>query len=259
MSESAMDREKMQQRLEEAYGDWKRSLHLEKDVAMHLSAPLLLSVPPAYTDARRRILVFGQETYGWNWTRDLRARYPKYQVDYPYENVRDMQDFQANADSVEALCWGYSEFDFAKNQPVTWRSPFWQAFREVQDWPEAGLIWNNLSRCDYDDGPVQNAPGDLQARLSDGQRALVAKELAILQPHICLFVTGPNYDNLLSEVFPKCESTQLIEDIPVRELARIKHPHLPASSFRTYHPKYLSQGGHWDFLAKICQFALAET
>jgi hypothetical protein len=254
-----MNGEEIQQQLQVAYADWKRSLHLENEVAAHLSPPLLLSVPPGYTNARRRILVFGQETYRWDWTRDLRVRYANYPVDYPYENVCTMQDFLANNDCVEALCWGYREFDFANNQPVTWRSPFWRAFREVQDWPDAGLIWNNLSRCDYQGESVLKAPGDLQTRLLECQRELVAKELAILQPHVCLFVTGPNYDNLLSEVFPKCELTELVEDIPVRQFARIKHPRLPASSFRTYHPRYLSRGGHWRFLAKLRQFALAET
>lgn len=182
-----MNLEEIQQQLQVSYADWKQSLHLENVVAAHLSPPLLLWVPAAYAKARLRILVFGQETYGWDWTRDLRARYPNYQVNYPYENVCTMRDFLANNDSVEALCWGYREFDFANNQPVTWRSPFWQAFREVQGWPGAGLIWNNLSRCDYQGGSVLEAPGDLQTRLAKCQRELVARELTILQPHVSLF------------------------------------------------------------------------
>lgn len=251
-----MNGEEMQEQLQAIYVDWKRSLRLGDDVAGQLSPPLLLSVPPAYINAERRILVFGQETNGWEWTGNLRDRYSMYQVDYPYRDVRTLQDFLDNDDSVEALCWGYREFDFARNQPVTRRSPFWQAFREIQGWRGAGLIWNNLSRCDYYGGPVVTAPADLQTRLSECQRELVAKELAILQPHLCLFVTGPNYDNFLSEVFPKCELTQLVEGVPIRQLARINHLYLPENSFRTYHPRYLSQSGRWDFLARIRQLAL---
>lgn len=253
-----MDPEQMQQQLNASYANWKQNLRLENDVAAHLSAPLLLSVPPAYANAERRILFFGQETYGWKWTRDLRARYPEYKVDYRYMDVRTMRDFLANDDSVEALCWGYRQFNFAKYQPVTKRSPFWRAFRKVQGWPDAGLIWNNLSRCDYQGGSVRRAPPDLQAHLSACQSGLVAEELAILRPHVCLFLTGPNYDHFLSEVFPHCEFTALVEGIPVRQLACVGHPSLPARSFRTYHPSYLSRRRRWNFLETLRQFVLAE-
>lgn len=245
--------EEVQRQLQKVYADWKVSLRLSDDEVALLSPPLLLSAPVTYAKARRRIVVFGQETYGWDWTRDLRVRFPNYQVDYPYLNVCSMKDFLSNHDSVEALCWGYREFDFAKNQPVTWRSPFWRAFREIQSWSDVGLIWNNLSRVDYQGRSILTAPRDLQTRLSEYQRELVAKELAILQPHVCLFLTGPNYDKLLAAVFPDAEIQKFAEDIPLRELARVEHSLLPANSFRTYHPGYLSRSGHWDFLARVGQ------
>jgi hypothetical protein len=250
-----MNGEEMNQRLQEAYADWKRSLQFAADDAAQLSPPLLLSVPPAYIEAERRILFFGQETFGWGWTRKLRKDYPKYEVDYPYTDISTLQDFLANNDSVEALCWGYRAFDFAKYQPGTRSSPFWQAFREVQGWRDVGLIWNNLSRFDYQGGSVLSAPEALRTYFSKRQCELMAKELEILQPHVCLFFTGPDYDTCLSDVFPDCTFTQVVEGIPERQLARIGHPRLPASSFRTYHPAYLSRAGHWDFIEQIRKFS----
>ena len=244
--ENAMNGQEMQRRLELAYADWKRSLHFEEPTALQLSPPLLLSVPPVYTNAKRRILFCGQETYGWDWTSNQRTN-------------RTMQDFLANPDAVEALCCGYRQFDFAKPHPKSWTSPFWRAFREVQDWPDAGLIWNNLSRCDYLGGSVLTARKEVQTCLSECQRELLLRELAILQPQVCLFVTGPNYDNLLSEVFPGCRLSEVANDIPVRQLARIQHSRLPASSFRTYHPNYLSRGRHWHFLARLRELVLIES
>jgi hypothetical protein len=257
--ENAMNGQEMQRLLELAYADWKRSLHFEEQTAAQLSPPLLLSVPPVYTNAKRRILFCGQETAGWDWTSNLRTEYPRYEVDYPYRDNRTMQDFLANPDAVDALCWGYRQFDFSNAQPINRRSPFWQAFREVQDWPDAGLIWNNLSRCDYRSGSVLEAPNEVQTCLSERQRELLLRELAILQPQVCLFFTGPNYDNLLSEVFPGCRLSEVVNDIPVRQLARIQHSLLPASSFRTYHPSYLSRGGHWHFLARLRELVLIES
>lgn len=251
-----MNANEMQNSLEAGYAEWRTSLHLS-DEAAQLSAPLLLSVTPAYVSAKRRILFVGQETYGWNWTRDLRSRYPQYPVDYPYGDIQTMQDFISVRDAVEALCWGYREFNFSSKQPINWRSPFWQAFREVQEWPDSGLMWNNLCRCDYQDGSMLKAPEDLQLRLAESQRGLMAKELEILQPHVCLFVTGPDYDELLSEVFPESQLVP-IGSIPVRQLARIQHPHLPANSFRTYHPNYLSRAQHWDFLAQMRDLIVAD-
>ena len=46
---------------------------------------------------------------------------------------------------------------------------------------------------------------------------------------------------------------------PVRRLARVQDPRLPACSFRTYHPNYLSQGRHWDVLDKMRELVVGET
>ncbi len=72
---NATNGQEMQRLLQLAYGDWKRSLHFEEQTAAQLSPPLLLSVPPAYTNAKRRILFCGQETYGWGFTSDLRTNF----------------------------------------------------------------------------------------------------------------------------------------------------------------------------------------
>jgi hypothetical protein len=130
--------------------------------AAQLSPPLLLSVPAGYTEADRRIFFFGQQTYAWEWTRNLHERYPQYQVDHPYTDISTLQDFLANNDSVEALRWRYRVFDFSNNQPINRRSPFWQAFREFQGWRDVRLVWNNLSCCDFQDGCILCAPEALQ-------------------------------------------------------------------------------------------------
>ncbi len=248
----------VQEELYKAYVAWKTSLHLQENDLLQLSPPLLLSVSESYLSSKRRILLVGQETYGWDWTSDLRIRFPKYQNEYLFENIVQLKDFIEYDQSIEALIWGYKEFYFASYQPKTYNSPFWRAFRDVQKWPDSGLIWNNLSRCDYQSGSILKAPLGLQDLLIESQRDLFNKELMTLQPTICIFFTGPDYDGLLSQVFPEVQYMP-VGNIPVRQLARIHDPRLPACSFRTYHPNYLSRGQHWDFLDKIQEIVIAET
>ena len=179
-----MKADQVQKELKTIYDEWRVFLQLQAIGASQLSPPLLLSVSESYTSAKRRILFVGQETYGWDWTKDLQIKYPEYPNAYPYDDMITMQDFAEKVDSVDALCWGYREFNFACHQPKTKRSPFWKAFRDVQKWPDAGLIWNNLSRCDYDNGSILNCPLELRDSLIDMQKDLFTKELEILRPSV---------------------------------------------------------------------------
>ena len=253
-----MKADQLQRELEVVYSEWKASLRLQTSEASQLSPPLLLSISEAYTSAKRRLLFVGQETYGWGWTRNLQEKFPKYPRAYLYNDITSMKDFIEDSQSIDALCWGYREFDFAKYQPKNYRSPFWQAFREVGKWTDSVSIWNNISRCDYNEGSILKAPIDLQNRLNRIQSDLFIKELEILQPTDCIFFTGPHYDALLSQMFPQLRYSP-IDDIAVRQLARIHDPRLPACSFRTYHPNYLSRSQHWDYLDKIRELVVAET
>ncbi|MCL2308279.1 MAG: hypothetical protein FWC38_08700 [Proteobacteria bacterium] len=243
---SAMNREEMQRQLQLIYEDWKRSLRFDKGMAEQLSPPLLLSVPEAYTNAECRILFFGQETFGWEWGSDHCTKYPDY-PNYPYNDIRSMQDFLANSDAVEALCWCYDQFNFSDKQKDNFNSPLWRAFRKVQDWPGVGLIWSNLFRCDYKGDikkgrSVLRAPEALRDSLLKAQREFVEQELKVLRPDICLFFTGPRYDLFLYSAFPGCALHEAVSSISDRQLARIQHSDLlPTNSFRTYHPGYLNR------------------
>jgi hypothetical protein len=254
MKGSEMNADELQRQLQTAYADWKANLHFEHREAADLSAPLLLSVSASYADAKRRILFVGQETLDWNWTHELRARYPRYETDYPYTDIRTMNDFIIQDDAIDALCWGYREFDFSSKQSGNYNSPFWQAFREIQAWPSAGVIWNNISRCAFEGGSILHASKQLQNQLFESQSKLVATEIDILRPQVCLFFTGPLYDDLLREVFPGCEYVP-VKEYPVKQLARLVHPSLPEASFRTYHPRHLRQAGPWGFISQLQELA----
>ena len=240
----------MQERPLAVYERWKAEVKVSDEDAQELSPPLLISVPKGYETAKHRILFCGQETYGWQWTSRYRDTYPKYDKDFPYADIRTFADFLANDDGVEALCWGYREFNFSSKQPINWRGPFWKAFREAQEWRDASLVWSNLSRCDFRGGSILAAPAALIDELAEMQTTLFEEELCILKPNACIFFSGPYYDSLLSTIFPDVEFAP-VDDISIRKLARLTHPKLPTRSFRTYHPGSLSRQKLWTFIEKL--------
>jgi len=253
-----MDQQTVQTRLEALYADWKAALQFTKEEADSLGSPLLLQVTKDYCQAKHRVLLLGQETYGWQWDSKLqdKAEHPKWTYPHPWKfrDIYSCSDFRTNEDAIKALCWGYREFEFGARQPELGRTPFWRAFKEVEKWPNAGMMWGNVVRMDYSP-PERNhsslsiwrAPQSLRDSLLSQQASLLAGEFVILDSHICLFFSGPNYDGFIKTVFPGCEFLACGE-APKREFARLVHSALPPASFRTYHPRFLSQGSRWRYI-----------
>ena len=249
-----MDRAAAQAKLLKVYHNWKKDLKVSPENASEFSPPLLLGVTEEYCRAQTRVLIIGQETFGWDWTSELRTKYPNYKNDWPFADLNSMQDFITNDDAIEALCWGYEQFEFSKPQPIAYRSPFWQAFREVQQWSNVGVMWSNLVRSDYKGGSFLAAPEELREMFVERQSALLKSEIAILRPDVCLMFTGPYYDPILTATFSECNFGPL-NDLPLRQIAKLNHPSLPDRTFRTYHPNYLSRSKHWNYIELMRQSA----
>ena len=253
-----MDYEQVQKSLLHSYVEWKAGLQFSPEEAASLSPPLLLSVTEDYCKAEKRIIVFGQETYGWGWNETLQKKYPDYPENWSFSAIENMADFLNDRNGVEHLCWGYKAFEFSRYQKGNRNSPFWRAFREVQHWPGAGVMWSNLSRCDYtrpegtNGNSIFQAPEDLREKLAIDQKDLLLRELEILKPHTCVFFTGPYYDSLLTASLPNCTFSSCSPQI-ARRLAQLSDASLPPASFRTYHPNYLSRekAGKWEFIESI--------
>jgi len=172
-----------------------------------------------------------------------------------------MQDFIEVRDSVDILCRGYQAFDMARLHRYR-NSPLWQAFREVQCWPKAGVLWGNLSRSDYcveseKSRSILRAPKEAIDYVIAQQKILFEEELRILDPHICILFTGPDYDRLLSSILPNCEYVPY-EEYPLKHLAKLVHPALPAKSYRTYHPAYLRRKKLGAYIRTIHRLAYEE-
>lgn len=255
-----MNQQVVQSKLEQLYRQWKTTIQVDKDEVGNLSPPLLLHVTEEYCRAPRRVLVFGQETHGWEWNSDLQLTYPGYPNPWPFRDIYSCGDFIENPDSIEALCWAYREFKFGARQPSLGRTPFWQAFKEVSAWLSVGTMWSNVVRMDYDaKGPgrsIWNAPEPVRNALITQQAKILVDEIAVLEPQVSLFFSGPHYDDFIREMLPGVQFAACA-DAPVREVARLIHAALPCASFRTYHPAFLSRGNRWSYIEAIRALAAA--
>ncbi|MCF4127686.1 hypothetical protein [Methylobacterium sp. SyP6R] len=204
---------------------------------------MLIKIPTGWEAAEHKILWIGQETAGWSWEREqLRAD----GLGWEYPDIASLGDFAQYEEAVEALIYGYGEFNFAANHPVS-RGPFWRYFRWALETVEAhgptSMVWTNVVRCSsnseqgYTLGAVPKAIG---SAFLVRQRGLLAAEIEVLRPTLTIFVSGPHYDVYVSNELPGCERVALAP-FPIQQAARFTHPTLPSASFRTYHPGYLNR------------------
>ena len=180
---------------------------IEQIASQHdgVSGPLLISVPGSYSKTGVRLMIVGQQTYGW----------PSIAV------------------GLDELLRAYEDFDLGREYTP---SPFWQASHEVfrganPNGPERAFLWTNLVRVDqHGERPcaeIEDAVSDL---------GLLNLELRLLEPHAVVFFTGPYYDERLRHTFPGVRYRELGPDVE-----RLEHQDLPCKAFRTYHPRYLWQ------------------
>ena len=137
-----------QLKLNTLYTEWKQTFDQSNVDIASFSPPLLLSASDTFANSAKKAVVFGQETFGWSWTKENVAETGGY-PEFSFKNLNSLSDFLANDDSVAALCWAYEKFDFAKHQPNNFRSPFWRAFRELQRVSGCEFIWTNCIKCDF--------------------------------------------------------------------------------------------------------------
>jgi hypothetical protein len=185
-----------------------------KPVELGLSNPLLMDLPDDWVNIRPKVMIIGQQTYGWGSFG---------------EGYGD--------DLIAGLMLDYAEFHLGRFYRPT---PFWQAAYVVHMSINSpvrpfGFAWTNLVKIDQH----ASRPSAEIEELVGRHFPVVPHELEIARPDIVVFFTGPYYDERLRRTFAGACLETIAADTP--ELARVKHEKLPARSFRTYHPGYLAR------------------
>ncbi|SET50261.1 hypothetical protein [Hymenobacter actinosclerus] len=181
------------------------------------ACPLLLKVEDEefYSNADIRIMIFGQETNSW------------------YEPFhKDMNSIIGYYDKFfnSGECWHYS------GQFWNGVSRFVKLIKERHPDKSIALLWNNITKIGRHEGI-----GFPSAPIHQVERehfSIIPQEIEILKPNIILFLTGPNYDSVISEVFGDLNMNAVSDDFTTRQLARLELPNV-GFAVRTYHPGYL--------------------
>ncbi|MDR1645363.1 MAG: hypothetical protein LBS05_06015 [Tannerellaceae bacterium] len=178
----------------------------------HPTNPLLLYVDKEeeWLHAGLRVMIFGQESNDWE-------AYPGKSIDHLLGVYDDFFN--------KGACWGYG-------------GQFWNAVARFQHLLDAAhpttqirYMWNNIVKI----GKIGKAgfpPGYIYNE-EYVHFHVIPEEVAILKPHVALFLTGPNYDGAIDDNFGRVNYTA-IPPYTGRQLARLSIPGINAA-FRTYH------------------------
>jgi hypothetical protein len=175
-----------------------------------LSTPYLVWSHPDYEQAAIRLVVVGKETNGWEDRSRVAGAEPE--------------------EAVRALMGTYRKFRLGTD--YSGKRSFWTPIHELYrrlnpNGPALGFVALNASKMDQD----RSIPGkDVRDALI--RTGLLRDEVRILEPHIVVFHTGPDYEGWLDGWFPGLTRTG------DARLARLTATGLPTHAFRTYHPRY---------------------
>ena len=177
--------------------------------------PYLVTVNDRYINARTKVLIFGQETQCWGGE---------------FYNEPEI----GTINNLMGL------YDLFVNQDLGYNSPYWRFVRFLinESDKNIGFIFSNVVRI----GKPYDAGCDDEINALTLQYFNIAKEeLAILNPDIILFLTGPRYDNHIKEVFGNFSIAKISKEYTDRQFVRLTfdNQYMP-TAFRCYHPRYLN-------------------
>lgn len=197
--------------LRKKYEEQWDNVNLLRNKYKELSSPLLVFLEEGYISQKIRLLIVGQQTNGWN-----------------EGSIVNLQN-----------CYR----DFKMGQRYI-RTPFWNFVHKLEKEfkIERGcIVWTNINRCDYACG---KPPSDVWNDLAILNPLLVT-EIQAVRPHICIFLTGPNYDKRIKEIFKGVIFNE-VKGFEKNQFAKLSHAIMPNETYRTYHPGYLRLSGKED-------------
>lgn len=221
------------QELEALYKSNQKGINSLQKKDKNLDSLLLLKVwEEEYNASNKKILFIGKETNGW---------LGHYVIE------------------VESLLDKYDEFELCKNGRKT---TIWQQMYRFNKLvnraanSNKNFAWTNVSKSPDING-TKLSHERFSALINDFN--VLAQEIKILNPDVVIFLCGHAYDSRIRMQFEgNIEFEEVEAEIPVKQLAKLKHPSLPKHTYRTYHPGYLSRSKKLGYLDKIADRVLTD-
>lgn len=188
----------------------------------NFAMPFLIDAPESF-DNHFKVMIYGQETWGWHDGVNLDGWLKK-----------GMQ--------------GYKRFFWDKKfYDGYMRSSFWQAFRfyekniplllkqnEINKEPI--FIWNNISKLGLSEG--KTGVNDKSRELERKYFNVVKGEFDIIKPDLVIFMTGPTRDNDIKFNFEQVLFSKVSDFFSQRKMALVEIDGI--KGLRLYHPAYFS-------------------
>ncbi|MDN4357439.1 hypothetical protein OA801_05720 [Citrobacter portucalensis] len=194
-----------------------RKKHSDKN----LHGPLLLNISN-YLSQKIKLMVVGQETFGWNKSLSIVEQRTTYQ-----------------------------EFNFGSSY---YSSPFWNVIRKLErslNIEPYAISWSNLNRFDVDCGSPDRTELAQDIASLD---YLVKEEISILKPDVCIFFTNHKYDKRLRDLYQDLVFDN-VHRLPKKHFSKLNHPDLPKYTLRAPHPRTIrTQRWEDDFITVVSQF-----
>jgi hypothetical protein len=176
----------------ERINDFKNIVETFPDT--NLAGPLLMSPNNKYEAQPKRLLIIGQQTNGW---------------------ISQISDVKKQMGKYERFNLGIKYYP----------SPFWNITRKLEKAigiQEYSCAWTNINKFDLN---AKKPYGDYEKEIKKLDDILIT-EIEIIKPDICVFFTGPSFDNRIKSIFEGV-SFNKIDNWDKRQLAKLKHPLLP--------------------------------
>lgn len=216
-------------------------------VIRELNGPFLIAGHEQYAESSPRVVIVGQENNDW-----AGGVYPRF------------SDFHAaHPKNLTIMLEHYREFITA----WPYKSTFFQYFKKLREAIHGAqpadrrqsILWLNLFKVNYRGMCSWKSP--LYEQSLAIQEGVLQAEIKALDPHVVIFLTGPDYDHVLERLFPQFERFD-VPPFPPRQVMRIedKDNILPSLSFRSYHPRYVNCRGAagWAWYQAITDQILAK-
>jgi hypothetical protein len=190
--------------------------------------PLLLKVTNEFEAADIRIMIFGQETNGWegDFQGDISISLDIYNDFFNSEN-----------------CFSYG------GQFWNGISRFLKIVREKYPNKKVSFLWNNVVKIGGSGSDI-NCPPDYIYNIENNFFNIIGKEIELLNPNVIIFFSGPNYDRKIINCLQDVNFNPISEKYDTRKIAKIEYKNYK-NIFRTYHPNYLWRNGIDDYLKEI--------
>lgn len=150
------------------------------------------------------------------------------------------------------LLHAYEEFKLSKNgnRTVFWQYVYWMNSLLNPDQKEdTNFLWTNISKFCNINGKGLNWSTHID---TVNKFNCLKDEIEIVKPNVVIFFSGPYYDGKMNCQFnDQLNFTQVFEDIPIRQLAKVNHICLPHHTYRVYHPSYLQRSGLYNHIERL--------